>query len=426
MAIIERNRGDKMKEAAKDKNFDHTLKLLKEGYYFIINRREALNTNIFQTKLIGKKMYCLSGRKQAELFYDNELFKRQGAAPSRVNKTLFGEGGVQGLDEGAHYKRKGMFMELMGNQEMVEISKLIYKYWLAYFDHISNRKNVNMYEASKKVFLQTACEWTGVPLKENESDKRASQLSNLFENAASVGLKHWKSRRERIKAEKWIEELVHDIRNGNFNLDKDKALYKFSWFHDIDGKLLGEKVVAVEILNLLRPMTAVSVWVANIGLAMYQFPEEAKKLQNGEEKKIMMFLQETRRYYPFFPFTVAKVKKDFEYNGFKFKKGTITLLDLYGTNKHPEDWSNPQQFIPERFEHWEQTPFNFIPQGGGSYDFGHRCAGEFVTMAMLKATMDFLIKHITYDIPEQSFDFNFNDIPAVPNDGFIINNVRFI
>ncbi|MDW8570641.1 hypothetical protein AABD40_11990 [Staphylococcus shinii] len=81
-----------MKEAPKDKNFDHTLKLLKEGYYFIINRREALNTNIFQTKLIGKKMYCLSGRKQAELFYDNELFKRQGAAPSRVNKTLFGEG----------------------------------------------------------------------------------------------------------------------------------------------------------------------------------------------------------------------------------------------------------------------------------------------------------------------------------------------
>lgn len=414
-----------MKEMPKDKSLDHTLSLLKEGYYFIINRHESLNTNIFKTNLLGEKVYCLIGSKSAELFYDDELFRRSDAAPSRVKKTLFGQGGVQGLDGADHQKRKGMFMELMDNNAMKKISVLIHRYWDIHFKNTSRLEDVNMYEVSKKVFLQTACQWTGVPLKENETNKRASQLAALFEGAASIGLPHWKSRRARTNADKWIEEIVRNVRSGSLNLDEDKALYKFTWHRDVNNELLEEKVVAVEILNLLRPMTAVSVWVANMGLGMHQFPEAAKQLQNGSDKKVEMFLQEIRRYYPFFPFTVARVKKDFEYEGYKLKKDTLTLLDLYGTNRHPKDWSRPEEFIPERFEDWEQTPFNFIPQGGGSYNFGHRCAGEFVTMTMMKATIQYLTKNITYDVPEQNFGFNFNDIPAVPNDGFIINNIQF-
>src|SRR5699024_9343012 len=92
-------------------------------------------------------------------------------------------------------KEKNMFMRLMNDNAMQEISTSIHKHWKKYFNHISESENINMYEASKKVFLQTACEWTGIPLKENEIDKRAEQLSELFENAASVGLQHWKSRR---------------------------------------------------------------------------------------------------------------------------------------------------------------------------------------------------------------------------------------
>ncbi|MCY1038592.1 MULTISPECIES: hypothetical protein [Staphylococcus] len=40
-----------MKEIPKEHGLDHTLSLLNEGYYFIINRSERLNTNIFETKL---------------------------------------------------------------------------------------------------------------------------------------------------------------------------------------------------------------------------------------------------------------------------------------------------------------------------------------------------------------------------------------
>ncbi len=52
------------------------------------------------------------------------------------------------------------------------------------------------------------------------------------------------------------------------------------------------------------------------------------------------------------------------------------LLDLYGTNYDPQLWSNPEAFYPERFREWDESKFNFIPQGGEDYYTNHRCPGE--------------------------------------------------
>ena len=44
----------------------------------------------------------------------------------------------------------------------------------------------------------------------------------------------------------------------------------------------------------------------------------------------------------------------------------------------------PDVFSPDRFADWEGSPFGFIPQGGGDYLMGHRCAGEWVTVEVMK------------------------------------------
>lgn len=410
----------------RDEGFDRTLSVLKEGYGFIMNRREALNTDVFETRIMGEKAICLTGSEAAELFYDETRFRRQDAAPSRVEKTLFGEGGVQGLDGEVHRNRKAMFMSLMDDDAMDEIGMLVPKYWHLYFKEAGSLETVSLYEAAKVVFLQVACKWTGVPLEDSEKDKLASQISDLYESPAALGLQHWKGRRSRSKVSDWIEGLVEEVRKGKIEVDQGKALYTFSWHRDEKGELLDKETVAVEILNLIRPMNAVSVWVAMIGLAMHEHPEEKQKLKGADDIELEWFIQEVRRYYPFFPFTAARTDVDFEWQGYFFEAGTLTLLDLYGTNRHPSDWVEPDTFMPERFKGWQQTPFNFIPQGGGSYDFGHRCAGEFITIVMMRATLDFLVNTLSYDVPDQDFSFEFNDIPAVPNDKVKINNFRFL
>ncbi len=59
-------------------------------------------------------------------------------------------------------------------------------------------------------------------------------------------------------------------------------------------------------------------------------------MSNPEKQHIIdAFSFKVRRFYPFFPAVAVLVKKDFTWNNFHFKEGTLTLLDLYGTNHDP-------------------------------------------------------------------------------------------
>ncbi|HBM10387.1 MAG TPA: cytochrome P450, partial [Pseudomonas sp.] len=74
---------------------------------------------------------CMSGKEAAKLFYDERFFQRQHAAPRMLQKTLFGEGGVQGLDDEAHRHRKALFMSLLSDEAVVELVRLSEAYWQA-------------------------------------------------------------------------------------------------------------------------------------------------------------------------------------------------------------------------------------------------------------------------------------------------------
>lgn len=160
-------------------------------------------------------------------------------------------------------------------------------------------------------------------------------------------------------------------------------------------------------------------------LALHDHPEYRQKLQE-DEGLIKPFVQEVRRYYPFAPFIGARVREDFEWKGYHFPEGRLVVMDLYGTNHDEQIWDRPDEFRPERFYDWDGSPFNFIPQGGGDYDTGHRCAGEWLTIGQMEVTLKFLTQQIEYEVPEQDLEIKLTRIPARPKSGFIIRNARKI
>ncbi|GAE45795.1 cytochrome P450 152A1 [Mesobacillus boroniphilus JCM 21738] len=107
-----------------------------------------------------------------------------------------------------------------------------------------------------------------------------------------------------------------------------------------------------------------------------------------------------------------------------FKKNTLTLLDLYGTNHHPEEWEQPEVFAPDRFLSWSGSPFDFIPQGGGEYEIGHRCAGEWMTVDILRVAVDYLVNHLKYTVPKQDLSYSMNDIPSLPESKMKLAGVK--
>ncbi|MEK4523707.1 cytochrome P450 [Psychrobacillus sp. FSL W7-1493] len=411
------------RQMPKEEGLDHSLTLLREGYMFLANRRKSFASNIFETRLLGQKAICMGGEEASKLFYDNDKFIRTGAAPKRLQKTLFGVGGVQGLDEEEHRNRKGMFMSIMTPNHLERLNHLTQKYWDIKSKEWEQKDQVVLYDESRELLCKLACEWAGVPLNDDEVKKRTEQLTKLFESASALGPEHWMGRHARKELEDWIGELVQQVRDSQLQPPEGTALNSFSFHKDIDGKLLDKEIVAVEVLNIIRPIVAISVYITFTGLAVHQYPENKPKLLK-EDEFLQMFVQEVRRFYPFFPATIARVKKDFIWNDFQFEEGTLTLLDLYGTNHDPHLWDNPEIFNPDRFAQWDESPFSFIPQGGGDFNMGHRCAGEWVTIEIMKVSLQYLANKLAYDLPNQDLSYSMVSIPSLPHSKVIMANVK--
>ena len=137
-------------------------------------------------------------------------------------------------------------------------------------------------------------------------------------------------------------------------------------------------------------------------------------------------MQEVRRFYPFFPFAAARVRQEFDWQGYRFPQGRRVLLDLYGTNHDPRLWDSPEVFCPERFRQWNESPFNFIPQGGGDYWSNHRCPGEWLTIELMKVTLNFLTQSLEYDVPKQNLEISLSRMPTIPKSGFVISQIQQI
>lgn len=408
----------------REDGIDHSLSLMREGYMYILNRRLSFSSDIFETRLLGKKAICMGGKAATEVFYDTEKFKRKDAAPNRVVQTLFGKKGVQALDGQDHKHRKEMFMSIMSPKGIQSLTDITKEQWKTALNKWEQVDEIILYEEVKEVLCRTACQWAGVPLEENDVKEMTTDLAAMFESPAAVGPNHWIGRNARRKVENWIGDLVEKVRNGEINPPESTALNRFAWHRDLEGNLLDTNTAAVEVINILRPIVAIAIFINFSALALHHFPEEREKLESHDEKYAQMFVQEVRRFYPFFPLVTALVKKDFTWNGYKFEEGTLTLLDLYGTNHDPEIWENPDLFSPDRFSKWEGSPFDFIPQGGGDYFMGHRCAGEWVTIQIMKVSLEYLVNQMEYEVPNQDLSYSIVSMPSIPHSKVVLKNVK--
>ncbi|MEX2599522.1 MAG: cytochrome P450 [Dehalococcoidia bacterium] len=410
-----------MRPLPHDRSPDSTLALVFDGYEFISKRCEHYQSNAFQARLLLRPHICMRGAEAASVFYDPERFERQDAAPARVKKTLFGEGGVQGMDGDAHRHRKEMFMSLMTPEGVQRLADLTAQHWTAAMDRWEQQEKVALLPAVEEILTRAVCEWAGVPLEESEVGQRAREFTAMIDSPGAIGLRHWQGRRARSRNEAWVRGIISYTRATGAD---GTALAAIALHRDTDGDLLDEQVAAVELINVLRPTVAIARYITFAALALHEHPEFRPALTDGGAAEAERFVQEVRRFYPFFPFVAARVRREFDWQGYRFPQGTRTLLDLYGTNHDPRSWDDPEAFRPDRFRDWDGSAFNFIPQGGGDHYLQHRCPGEWITIAVLKAAVDMLTRRMRYDVPEQDLRVPLSKMPTAPKSGFVIANVR--
>ncbi|MED4789001.1 cytochrome P450 [Bacillus atrophaeus] len=412
------------KQVPHDKALDNSLAMMREGYLFIKNRVDRYQSDLFETRLLGQKAICMSGEEAAKIFYDPERMKRNGALPKRLLKTLFGVDAIQTMDGDAHTHRKLLFMSLMTPPHQKRLAELAMQQWLAALSKWEGAEKVELFEEAKNVLCKIACQWAGVPLEESEVKERADDFNAMVDAFGAVGPRHWKGRRARPRAEEWIRDIIENVRAGKTEAEKGTALYEMAFHTELDGSRLDTQMAAVELINVLRPIVAISTFITFSALALHNHPEYKEKLKSGNGDDLEMFVQEVRRFYPFGPFLGAQARKDFVWNQCEFKEGMLVLLDLYGTNHDARLWEDPNEFRPERFKDRKDQLFDLIPQGGGDPAKGHRCPGEGITIEVMKVTLDFLINHIEYEVPEQDLSYSLVRMPSLPESGFVMSRIR--
>ncbi|WP_400243616.1 cytochrome P450 [Niallia sp. JL1B1071] len=407
-----------------EKGIDKTVTLLKEGYLFINKRMDKYKTDIFKVRLLGQQVICIRGEEAVKVFYDTEKFQRKGAAPMRVQQSLFGKNAIQSLDGEKHLHRKLLFMSLLTPAHQQKLAALTTEYLADVMKQWENADQVVLFDEMKHLLCKVACQWAGVPLTETEVTERGDDFIAMVYAFGTIGPEHWKGRMARNRAERWIRDLMENVRNGKVETEQGTALHEMAFYKKMDGTQLDTQMAAIELINVLRPIVAISTFITFAALAMHQYVEEKEKLRYADNHYIEMFIHEVRRYYPFGPFLGARVRNNFTWSGHSFQKGTLVLLDIYGTNHDNRLWENPNQFNPGRFENWKGGLFDFIPQGGGDPAKGHRCPGEGVTVELMKEVLRALSTKMEYDVPNQDLQYNLSKMPTLPKSGFIMNNIK--
>src|SRR5699024_3706846 len=196
---------------------------------------------------------CLQGKAAAKMFYNTDHLKREGAVPGFVQSTLFGAGGVQGMDGQAHRHRKAMFMRLMNKKNITRLKKLTAWQWSNYAEKWERRDRVMLFLEVEELLCRSVCQWTGVPIADSEILQRTREFAAMIDASGSSGASNWLGRRARQRANRWIENLIEEVRENKIKTQKDSAIQVVATHRDPSGQLLDKKVAAVELINILRP-----------------------------------------------------------------------------------------------------------------------------------------------------------------------------
>ena len=393
---------------------------LDEGYLLLSELRKEANAPVVKARLLNKEVIAIYGKEAAKKFYDPRNFKREGAMPKIVLKTLFGENGVQTLDGQAHEHRKTIFMDLMTPKRMEEYHRILDKNLTQKLDR--QQGQFELFDIAKYVLFRSICEWAGIDLSQltkKEVDQLAEYQISMISSAVTNPATHIKGIDNRKKSEKWAQSLIENARINPVAGKEDVALYAFAKATDDHGELLPIDGAAVELLNVIRPTVALTVWIALMGHALFSRPDIYQRLHAEFDQLQDSFIQEMRRYYPFFPMLPAFAIQDVEVDGYLIPKDSWVVLDLYGTNHDDRMIETPEVFRISRYLGKEKhisydEEYEMIAQGGGKFKTMHRCAGEWITLHTLRVFSDQLVNKYQFSIPEQDWSIPMNQFPTYP------------
>jgi fatty-acid peroxygenase len=228
-----------------------------------------------------------------------------------------------------------MFMSLMTADRLSQLTGIFEEHWQNRILQWAETDEVVLHTEVEQLLCGAVCRWVGVPLTEAALRQRTREFAAMIDGAGTIGPRNCKGMLLRSRTEDWSRSIIDGARAGYLSLPEGGVAQTIALHREENGELLDREIAAVELINILRPTVAVARYVTFAALALHQYPECRQRIESGSEDELERFVQEVRRFYPFFPAIDGRALEDFEWRGVHFEKGDWVLLDLYGTNHDP-------------------------------------------------------------------------------------------
>ena len=404
---------------------DSTAALLGDGYVYGLRRFRRVETDVFRTRVMGRNALVGFGSEFAEAFYEPGRTTRRWALPVTALTLLLDRGSVSLLDGAGHARRKEMFMGFMTPASIGELRTALTAELEARVGDWAQQESVVLMDELHSALCAAVCRWSGITSGPGELRERTRELTAMVAGAGGVGPRNLRGQWLRRRTERWAASLVEGVRDGTVDVDPDRPLAVIARHTQLDGRLLQPAVAAVELINVLRPTVAVARFITFAALALHRHPEVAGRVATDDDQ-LRWCVQEVRRTAPFFPVVGGRVIQPFSWRGHHVPAGSWLLLDVYATNHDPRLWTDPFAFRPERFRDADVDAVDLIPQGGGDFNLGHRCAGEWLTIGLMEEAVRWLTTAVRYRVPAQDLDVDRTRMPARPASGFVISDVSAV
>jgi enediyne biosynthesis protein E7 len=318
----------------------------------------------------------------------------KGEGMDRV-KILLGNGIM--TSEGAFWRRQRRMMQPSFHRRVIDqFSRLIHevnqKYEERWADAAARREPVNISSDTSELTLEIVLR----SIFGTDLEKLERQLGqNPFEVVAKQSNRDLKFAFQFRSLAKLVLELIKTRRET----DEEHFDFLSMFMQTTDretGEPMGDRELIDEVLTLIvaghETTAAALTWTWYL---VSQHPEVAEALQAESDRQSASgilgldaaeslsfthrVLQESLRLYPPGWLLTRRAVEADELGGFAIAPRTDVFLSPYLLHRHPEFWSEPEEFRPERFagpDAAERHKFAYIPFAVGP----RHCIGENIAM----------------------------------------------
>ncbi|KAI3965881.1 hypothetical protein MKX01_010838 [Papaver californicum] len=411
-----------------------------------IQPRKTKHGAIFKTRLMGSPTVLVSGAAANRFFLSNEFKLVVSSWPSS-SVQLMGKNSIMEKQGDCHRSIRAVIATSLNS---VGLEKLVPKLCSSVENHLKThwvgKDIISLYRSTKLLTFSVVFECLlGIKVENGMLEMFERVLEGVFAPPIEFpGSKFWRAKKARTQIEKMLVEIVRKRKKeiefeqnlkGRGGEEDDGMLLSRLIASLMRGEISEEEVVDNVVLLVFAAHDTTSFAIAMVCRMLAHHPNcyehllqehveimDSKKpgetLTLDDTQKMKYTWQVTRESMRLFPPIFGSFRKaivDIDYEGFTIPKGWKILWTTYGTHLDEDNFKDPLNFDPSRFEE-PVPPYVYVPFGGGP----RMCAGYQLARLNILIFMHFLVTRFEWSLVHPDEPTTMDPLPF-PSYGMPIN-----